>query len=125
MAEKNKLLYCKESSRVLPAIDWAILPPWDLRLVEWAELSEAGPRRHQVSRRVRHLVFERDGDTCHYCPSLAETLDHKIPFARGGNDDPSNLVPACFTCNRRKGVEGYEEFRNSLQIPGDSVMLSG
>jgi 5-methylcytosine-specific restriction endonuclease McrA len=124
MAAENNLPFCKEFARVLPAIDWATLPPWDVRLVEWDEIPEVWPRRYQVSRRVRRLVFERDGDTCHYCQNQAETLDHKIPFARGGTDDPANLVPACFTCNRRKGVKGYEEFRNSLQIQGDSVMLS-
>lgn len=30
------------------------------------------------------------------------TIDHVIPLARGGSDDPDNLALACFHCNRRK-----------------------
>ena len=39
-------------------------------------------------------------------PGIGETVtevDHVIPVAKGGTDDPSNLVPACGPCNRAKG----------------------
>ncbi len=39
---------------------------------------------------------------CAYCESPAQTLDHVIPVARGGESCPGNLVPACQTCNSRK-----------------------
>ncbi len=41
-------------------------------------------------------------DGCAYCPADAETLDHVIPVAMGGQSEPGNLVPACRTCNSRK-----------------------
>lgn len=41
-------------------------------------------------------------DSCAYCPEDAETLDHVIPVAMGGQSEPGNLVPACRTCNSRK-----------------------
>lgn len=30
-------------------------------------------------------------------------MDHVIPQAAGGTDDPENLVTACWTCNKGKG----------------------
>ena len=30
------------------------------------------------------------------------TVDHIVPFARGGSDSLVNLAPACRYCNRRK-----------------------
>lgn len=57
---------------------------------------------------------------CHYCNkknlkeevdessgkrelSRLATIDHIVPRSKGGTDDESNLVVACFTCNQRKG----------------------
>jgi len=39
------------------------------------------------------------------------TIDHVIPKNLGGNDDPSNLVPACHACNVHKGAMSLEAFR--------------
>jgi hypothetical protein len=41
--------------------------------------------------------------------------DHIIPKSQGGNSDPTNLTPACQTCNLKKGgrtpAEWYEQMR--------------
>lgn len=59
-----------------------------------------------VSKRVRYEVLRRDGHTCRYCGSAAPdvplTVDHVIPVALGGSDDPGNLVTACKDCNAGK-----------------------
>lgn len=34
--------------------------------------------------------------------SRLATIDHFIPRSRGGTDDESNLVVACFKCNQKK-----------------------
>lgn len=39
------------------------------------------------------------------------SVDHKLPVQRGGTDSIDNLVPACGTCNNRKGLSSVEEFR--------------
>src|SRR5690606_11793974 len=39
---------------------------------------------------------------CVYCGAEFEDLDHVIPRALGGTDDPINCVPSCATCNRSK-----------------------
>lgn len=39
-------------------------------------------------------------------------LDHKVPVARGGNNDIENMVLSCRSCNRRKGKKTAEEFQS-------------
>lgn len=59
-----------------------------------------------VSKRVRFEVLRRDNHQCRYCGSAAPdvplTVDHVVPVALGGSDDPSNLVTACKDCNSGK-----------------------
>ena len=59
-----------------------------------------------VSKRLRFEVLRRDNHTCRYCggsaPDVVLTVDHVIPVALGGSDDPSNLVAACRDCNAGK-----------------------
>lgn len=59
-----------------------------------------------VSKRVRYEVFRRDNNRCRYCgataPETPMTIDHAVPTALGGSDDPSNLVTACRDCNAGK-----------------------
>jgi len=59
-----------------------------------------------VSKRTRYEVLRRDNHACRYCGSMAPeaklTVDHVMPKALGGTDDPSNLVAACRDCNYGK-----------------------
>lgn len=59
-----------------------------------------------VSRRLRFEVLRRDNHSCRYCggsaPDVVLTVDHVIPVALGGGDDPTNLVTACKSCNAGK-----------------------
>jgi 5-methylcytosine-specific restriction endonuclease McrA len=76
-----------------------------------------GPIRSRVSARKRGLEpvpewwreeqFEEFGGLCAYgCGRPAETLDHVWPVALRGKSEPSNLVPACKTCNSSKSNRG-------------------
>lgn len=38
-----------------------------------------------------------------YCGAAADTVDHITPLVRGGREHPSNLAPACRSCNSSKG----------------------
>lgn len=52
--------------------------------------------------------------------SRSTTLDHVVPVAGGGDPvDPSNLVTACWGCNRRKGDLLLEELGWQLRDPVD------
>lgn len=54
-------------------------------------------------RRMREEVFAAKGRTCVYCGGFADEVDHVVPVKIGGVDAIDNLVPACRSCNRRKG----------------------
>ncbi|MFJ2544384.1 HNH endonuclease [Microbacterium sp. NPDC087589] len=60
-------------------------------------------------QRLRRDVLDRDNWTCQLCgndlheddarPEHDATVDHVIPKAAGGRDEPSNLIAACRRCN--------------------------
>jgi hypothetical protein len=70
-----------------------------------------------VSRRLRFEILRRDGHTCRYCgasaPDVKLTVDHVVPTALGGGDQPSNLVTACEGCNGGKS-----------SIPADAALVA-
>lgn len=53
-------------------------------------------------------ILERDGYRCVYCGRTpTETIlevDHVLPRARGGSNEPTNLVTACQACNGGKNA---------------------
>lgn len=61
-----------------------------------------------VSKRLRFEVLRRDNHACRYCgrgaPEAKLTVDHVVPTALGGTDNPSNLVTACSDCNGGKSA---------------------
>jgi 5-methylcytosine-specific restriction endonuclease McrA len=77
-----------------------------------------------ISRR-RQRIFDESGGRCHYC-STPLTLDgkwhieHKMPRALGGDDEPGNLVAACVPCNFKKRDTTDLEFKAKLakESPG-------
>lgn len=56
-------------------------------------------RRAALNRRA---VFARDDHECQYCSAPAESIDHVIPRAKGGEHTWENVVAACRACNVRK-----------------------
>jgi 5-methylcytosine-specific restriction endonuclease McrA len=42
------------------------------------------------------------GMCCWCCVNQATTIDHFLPVSKGGTHSPSNLLPACNSCNGRK-----------------------
>jgi 5-methylcytosine-specific restriction endonuclease McrA len=52
---------------------------------------------------LRRAVFRRDSHTCRYCGfHPATTIDHIIPFSKGGKTYYENLAAACKDCQKRK-----------------------
>lgn len=74
--------------------------------------------RQPMSKRARFEVFKRDGFACQYCgahpPAVVLEVDHIVPVAAGGQNDPDNLVTACFACNRGKAAVSLEVVPQSL-----------
>lgn len=59
-----------------------------------------------ISKRMRFEILRRDNHTCRYCgqtaPDVKLAVDHVLPTALGGTDEPTNLVTACADCNNGK-----------------------
>jgi hypothetical protein len=64
---------------------------------------------------IREFIFARDNYTCQYCGERGKRLecDHVVPVSKGGSHDNSNLVTACFKCNRSKRDKLISEWRAS------------
>jgi hypothetical protein len=77
--------------------------------------TQDSPLRGLPWEKTRTAIFRRDNYTCAYCghhgTSATLEVDHKMPLARGGTDDPANLTTACWECNRAKGTMTDGEFR--------------
>lgn len=63
-------------------------------------------------KRWKRRMWKAGFRDCHWChvamnhvPDHPQqmTVDHKIPLARGGLDNPNNWVPACLKCNNDRG----------------------
>lgn len=62
--------------------------------------------REIISSELRFKIFKRDNFTCQYCgrkaPDVVLELDHIRPVSKGGDKRESNLITACYQCNRGK-----------------------
>lgn len=72
-------------------------------------------QRKPVSRVLREYVWDMSYGMCWYCgvhlnPYRDFVVEHVVPLCRGGDDDISNLVPACCYCNQSKGTKLLEEW---------------
>jgi hypothetical protein len=63
-------------------------------------------RKFKIRKTKRLALYLRDSFTCAFCEldmrgmdARLITLDHIKPRAKGGTDDPTNLVTACLRCN--------------------------
>lgn len=84
-----------------------------------AERRESMPERVKSIPRRRKQIFEEAEGKCHYC-STPLTLDgkwhieHKMPKALGGDNQPGNLVASCVSCNHKKRDTTDVEFKARL-----------
>lgn len=69
--------------------------------------------RKSLGLKLRFEIFKRDGFCCRYCgstpPSVVLEVDHIVPVAGGGTNDPENLATSCFDCNRGKRDHPLQE----------------
>lgn len=65
------------------------------------------------------LCNKADG-RCEYCTrhiGMRGTIDHFLPQALGGSDEPENLRWSCFGCNSAKGSMHPEEWLRKFKRP--------
>lgn len=61
--------------------------------------------RSQLDDLEWHRILAAYRHRCVYCGKRSNRLtqDHILPVSKGGKTEPSNIVPACKSCNSRKG----------------------
>lgn len=74
-------------------------------------------RNLNLLRKARNIAFERSGGYCEAvlrgCLGLASDVHHVKPRARGGSDNPKNLMTLCRPCHEKitKNSPGTSKFR--------------
>ena len=65
-----------------------------------------------LTRQEWEQIKSKFGNRCVYCWKEFRNLaqDHVIPVSRGGGYTADNIVPACKSCNSKKGTMTAEEF---------------
>lgn len=66
--------------------------------------------KRDAKHKLRRSIFDEWNRLCGYCGSIADTLDHVRPRAKGGLTVRENLIPACSDCNLRKGHQDAMEW---------------
>ncbi|MEB3333580.1 MAG: HNH endonuclease signature motif containing protein [Cyanobacteriota bacterium] len=64
-------------------------------------LEDLCPKSHD--RRWRRSIHLLTGRRCLYCGETSQSIDHIHPLSRGGLSVTENCVPACLSCNGKKG----------------------
>ncbi len=98
-----------------------------IRHAKWRNENREAARMHVKTRRtllslgrsasIEQIKSRLDyyGNKCVYCGSTEKIeIEHRIPLSRGGTNFPANLVPACKTCNCKKGTKTETEYKNHL-----------
>ena len=80
--------------------------------------------------KVRLHVLRRDDGICQPCLMTgrytpASQVDHIIPKASGGTDDPDNLQSICGTCHFEKTAREAAEAQGRTYRPRRSIGVDG
>ncbi len=81
------------------------------------------PRKEgDAAKPFRRILYDSQNGVCHYCKRMVEikdwSIDHKLPYFRGGGNSFNNRIGSCKTCNHQKSCLTEEEF--FLLLPGTS-----
>ena len=95
--KRNKSYICKEYEK-------SYIPPSP------ADQNDAYVDTHTWPEEIETVTVDLKGTNCSVpdCKKKYETLDHRIPFAEGGNTSVDNLFPMCTKHNQSKGDTKYD-----------------
>ena len=87
------------------------------RLIRLANAANTRAKSHGSSGTISAEDIARAylaSSRCAYCGVSLEpghfSVDHQLPFGRGGLNEPANIVVTCFTCNREKHTKTPKEY---------------
>lgn len=80
--------------------------------------------------RTRDAILTRDGYLCQPCqrngrPTPATQVDHIVPKAKGGTDDPDNLEAICRSCHDAKTAQEAAEAQGRTWRPKRTIGADG
>lgn len=77
-------------------------------------------RRYSSEEILLMNNIKKSNERCYYCGCVVKeskrTVDHKIPFSRGGLTKQDNLVMSCSNCNSEKAFLTEEEYREYKEV---------
>ena len=83
------------------------------------ELFGGGTRGRPSLKPWSEMLHKTQGGKCMYCGHKLRkgdgTVDHKMPFSRGGKETPKNMQLLCAQCNTRKGNLSDGEFKRRFK----------
>ena len=83
-------------------------------------------QRRKLTKDERRVVYDKMGGHCAYCGcELAYEdmqVDHIEAFRFNGDDELSNMLPACRSCNHYKRGNTLEGWRRMLEATPDTLM---
>ncbi len=102
---------CEECGRAkLPSGDPLPTAATEQAACDCREHREGEPNRASIPRSKRRAVLARDGHRC-AMPGCGRTrfleVHHRVPRARGGTNEPANLVTLCSACHRLVHETGF------------------
>lgn len=107
--KKNKEKLCKYSS------EWVKKNPKKHAAKERLRRNNKRTNGGKLTKESIAARFDYYGNKCYYCDCCEGlTIEHRIPICRGGTNYPSNIVPACRSCNSKKGKKTEKEFKKLL-----------
>lgn len=78
--------------------------------VELYKFGPSGARRPGIPRATREAVYAADGYACRRCGSRERlSVDHIIPWSKGGAHALHNFQTLCMPCNMAKGAKVVAE----------------
>lgn len=67
-------------------------------------------------RYIRLKVLDRDAHICYWCGLPGDTIDHVIPWSKGGRTTMENCICACQECNGARGDMPADEYARRRKV---------
>ncbi|KAA1280717.1 HNH endonuclease [Citrobacter pasteurii] len=83
-------------------------------------LASDSVRKRTFRGKFKKRILDRDNNQCVICSSTENlTLQHVVPYSKGGETSYRNLVTLCEPCNQKLGSDCYRELFRLAGLKGD------
>ncbi|ELI8044527.1 HNH endonuclease [Yersinia enterocolitica] len=83
-------------------------------------LISSSVRKRTFRGKFKKRILDRDNNTCVLCSNTKNlTLQHVIPYSKGGETSYRNLVTLCAECNQKLGAEYHRGLFHLAGLSGE------